>query len=728
MKRRSARGALLMGVALSVAGLAGIAAPEGSVAAATRASTIRLASQTAVLTGGHSGSTFQLGLTMTSPISTSKLGLSIQLYPRVTSRSAFESTLASKPVASVQDAFTISPLTTLSGVQPGPPSASPVSVSLPVSTSSVANGQTLTLDCDATGAVCAGVYPVQVALVDLSSGAPLSTFTTYLVYADPQDIGSAQPLALSWVLPLGAAPTTTSSGRAMLGQADLKAISTVLNTVQAAVRGVYVNLETYGETVLALAQGSTKPGAERSLLALLRSVATTQSGVGILPGTFVPVDMTGFENGRLAGELALQLALGLSTIRKLLPGAVVLNPAPAILTPPVDSGQVAMAESTGSSKFVIPDTDLAPDGWDYTPTEPFSLRLPASSDATNLRPKAIAADTQLAALFTPTTDPQLEAYQLVAELAEIFFERPTYSHQQRAVVLVTPSSWVPVAAMLVPFLNALGAAEDTGLLNVQSLTATMKDLAVGGNGQPASRTLASSPASSNPPNNPFNTPSRSAIASARTAATALRSLVPTDKSQLNALQSLILGGEASDLSAASQTALLGTPASEVAAWGSLVSLPQGVTVTLTASQGSIPITIASRANIPLHVILRVSNPEGGIRFPAATDVPLVLTGRTVANVKVSTRTSGDFALHVELVTPNGDLVIGSGNVTVRSTAISSLAIGLSAGAVLLLGVWWIRSNRRRRRVRKAAEASEDGEDGADPQVDDVGELETTSSS
>ena len=42
--------------------------------------------------------------------------------------------------------------------------------------------------------------------------------------------------------------------------------------------------------------------------------------------------------------------------------------------------------------------------------------------------------------------------------------------------------------------------------------------------------------------------------------------------------------------------------------------------------------------------------------------------------------------------------------TVRSTAFSIVAVGLSIAALLVLGLWWLRSHVRRRRRRAQAPA------------------------
>ncbi len=60
-------------------------------------------------------------------------------------------------------------------------------------------------------------------------------------------------------------------------------------------------------------------------------------------------------------------------------------------------------------------------------------------------------------------------------------------------------------------------------------------------------------------------------------------------------------------------------------------------------------------------------------------------------VKMQSRASGDFRIGVQLTSPEGDLVLAGGQLTVRSLSTSAVAIVLSVGAVVVLFVWWGRT-------------------------------------
>ena len=56
------------------------------------------------------------------------------------------------------------------------------------------------------------------------------------------------------------------------------------------------------------------------------------------------------------------------------------------------------------------------------------------------------------------------------------------------------------------------------------------------------------------------------------------------------------------------------------------------------------------------------------------------------------------------MSPKGDLVLAAGHLTVRSISTSAVAIGLSAGAVVVLLVWWGRTLWRGKWGRRGAHA------------------------
>jgi hypothetical protein len=120
-------------------------------------------------------------------------------------------------------------------------------------------------------------------------------------------------------------------------------------------------------------------------------------------------------------------------------------------------------------------------------------------------------------------------------------------------------------------------------------------------------------------------------------------------------------------------------------------------VTVTSSSARFPIAITSSSKSPVHAVLVISGPD----LASSRSLGVVLKrGTTSFIVRVRTRTSGESSLQLQLLSPSGRVELARVELTIRSTAISSVAIALSLGAVAFLLFWWFRSASRRRR-RKA---------------------------
>jgi hypothetical protein len=90
----------------------------------------------------------------------------------------------------------------------------------------------------------------------------------------------------------------------------------------------------------------------------------------------------------------------------------------------------------------------------------------------------------------------------------------------------------------------------------------------------------------------------------------------------------------------------------------------------------------------------------GQDLSSVTDMAVVLKhGTTSFIVRVHTRTSGDSSLQLQVLSPAGRVQLARAELTIRSTAISGVAIALTAGAAAFLLFWWFRSISRRHRRR-----------------------------
>ena len=181
------------------------------------------------------------------------------------------------------------------------------------------------------------------------------------------------------------------------------------------------------------------------------------------------------------------------------------------------------------------------------------------------------------------------------------------------------------------------------------------------------------------------------------------------------LGDLVLGAEAQALHPQQQSAVVANAGAALDAQLGQLAVEGDKTVTLTSSSGLVPVTVFSGAAYPVSGSLVLSSdkllfPNGETQW--ATPVTLLPHHSNVVYVRVRARASGDFRLDVSLRSPDGTLRLVTGELSVRSTSSSVVGVVLTAGAVLVLAVWWFRTSMKRRGARQAEEAGGGAHDGS----------------
>jgi hypothetical protein len=695
-------------IAPSVVALAaGFALPSAASASAhggaVATTSIALESQNPWL-GQGANDVLEMAVRISSPDKPPQLSLSINVYPRLFSLSDFEQTVAGQPVGNVLDAPPPIPLTEFKGVDAAAPTAAALSLRLPVTAGYPSGGGPVTSPTLALDFSGDGVYPLQVSVVN-AQFVVLSSFITFLVYAAPPS--GSTPLRLGWVVPLGAGDSIDAGGHYHLSSTTTDMIEDV-SAALAPNPSVRMSFALPGATAAALAPPSGKPPGP--LMSDLVGLAADTSSFEFTRSTYVPVDVDEMSGDALTGELNQQLSQGAGALNQQL--GVNTTRSPWVAWGPLDEQSVQDLESDGVSQFVLPAGDVSSFACTTAPTctQPFGL---ANSDSTATPatpgPVVMAADPVLATDFGAAADPALDAQLLLANLAFIYFELP-YDNI-RGVVLENPSSWQPNLPFLKAFVSGL---QSSPIVSTYTLSQLLTSVPLGGNGEARARSLAASQPAAPQQGGALPT---GAIRQARSTVAAVSSVAPTLTKTPGTLNDLILSSEAEGLPSGTRLGILSLVGGVLSHLGSLISLPSGRTVTLTSSAGQVPLTITSRAGFPLHVVLALSNPQLALRFPHGERLPatgtLVLSrGNTSELISVASRTSGDFSLRIEVVSPTGAAMLAQGDITIRSTALSGVAISLSVGALLLLIIWWVRSSRRHRRDARDAARADEGEEAA----------------
>ena len=613
------------------------------------------------------------------------LTLGVTLYACLSSRSAFALTVNGSPASPALSSATIPVATLPSDPQGG------VSLTIPVATgASPAPGSGPFIANlsrrDACASGPAGVYPVRLQLSQDGVTGRAQLFT-YLVFADPPP--TTEKLRFAWVVPLSSsAGPVDRSGHApapTTGEVErLDALATAL----AGHEDVPLTVEPVPATLAAL--GGSNRARARSALAALGSYAAAP-GHEVLAESYVPVDATALVSAGLGGELAEQ-------VRRAAQSLAGLHPASRIWVSggPVDQSSVAALASLGFDHLVLPAAAVTQSpGSGLTATRPFSL-----SAGRGEAPFTVQSDTALSAHLAAGTGPgdALAAYQLLADLALVYYEQPNLD-TPRGVVAVAPSGWAPDVTFLDTVLSSLPGDPLVTPVTLDQLFSTVAP-ATGSVHRPAAANEGTA-----------GLPARQ-IRAARARIYAFTSALSDSGAPVGrALDDLLLVSEGTALRPSEQQRSVA--GAEAALDTQLASLSiRTDTVRLTSTAAKVPITVLKQSAYSVSGTLRIVGDK--VVFPPAADQdpgsicrdPKVQTsagrsrfectavfGHTTNAVYVAmrARATGDFRLTVTLSTPSGSLVLTSSALTVRSMSTSFVAIALSLAAVAVLLVWWGRT-------------------------------------
>lgn len=527
-----------------------------------------------------------------------------------------------------------------------------------------------------------GVYPVRVELRPLGGGAAVQQFVTHLVHVPAELRGDE--LTVATVVPVHAPPATRPDGSVAIDDGQAELLAGVAQAL-AGRPGVALTLAPTPETVEALAASPREQDART-----LGSLATSSAGRQVLSAHFVPTNLTTMIAGGLEEESAGQINRGTEVLRSQLATEPVTS-VRLIDERLSEEALVHLQTTQDVNAVVVPESFLEPITRKTTLTATFAIesrRGPIS---------AAMADTALAGHFAED-DPVLGAQHLLADLAQLYNDDPL---AVRRGVIVSPSrTWRPQGAFVDAFLRGLGESPILRAVDLAGFFGDVESAAAGTRARPATLVRRIAP----PPDGAPSAPSLpgDAIRALRRDLDAFASAVDAEaeagQAVLDRLDRTLSVVPSVDLRVQDRTRYLAGVREQLRAEIAGVGMPQSRSITLTAREGDIPVTVTSRLGYPMRVVVRLSGPP--FEFPDGNEHALELVREnTTSSFAVRAPSSGSFRIRVQLLTPEGDLQLNESRFTVRSTAISGVGTALSAGALLFLVVWWGNHLRVRRSKR-----------------------------
>ncbi len=516
-----------------------------------------------------------------------------------------------------------------------------------------------------------GVYPVQIEVVDGAGETRSGTIAFLTRVPSGEETGADDPpLLVAPVIGLSAPPSIAPDGEAgvpteLLAQAA--ALTEGRDVAEDLLgRPLPVTLAPRPESIEALARDE----AGRVVVGDLYDGTTTSRQV--LDAPYVEVPLSSWVEADLDDELTAQRVRGNTVLSAQLG--------------PVDSSTfLATSGLTPGAAFELWDVGVrtvidaarldrtAPTGTPFT--------VPAGDGRTLT---VATADSSLTAAMTVRGDAVLDQAGLAAELTFLAAE----SDATEGVVLMTPSGWPRRPQDLIGLAGTLLAPE------APIRAATVADLVASvptGPGRDLPGVLLEDLGDQ-----------PTLLRQARARLRSYASLTGTDDPTVASLDQRLLLSGSTALPPETRRRYTEVVLDTVDQGLGGVEAPPRQTITLTSSDGSIPLTLRSRFRRPVQVVVEM---DAGtrIQFREGTRKLVTLTpGINRVPVPVHARAPGETAVDITLRTPDGAEVLDEVQYTVRSTAIPGIGLVLSIGAALFLVLWWFRHWRATRRARMAA--------------------------
>lgn len=512
----------------------------------------------------------------------------------------------------------------------------------------------------------AGVHPV---VIEVESGGELLDEQLIHLVRLPEEV--TDPLRIAFLFSVGAPVALQPDGDVRLDAASREQIATVV-ALLGQVGGTGLSLRLTPETLAALAATANPGDAD-----LLDDLAALASDMEVLQQPYTELDIGAWSEPALSGELDLRFQAGNAALADLL--GTSLNPSTWQPDPTLTSEATAVLEGHGVGSFIVRDDFLSPDG-EAEAGEPFLL----AADGTT--PMALATDQLLQAqLTTGASDPIASAYRFLAHLAVIYFEDPDAT---RGLVIAPESianldfyDTILDGLDSGPILSSATTGELFEHLQVAETEQALSMRELTGN---ESESLGSYPAE---------------LRRVREMLVGYSSMVADTTSRADFLGDLLLVSGARSLTDSERQQYLGTVTSTIEEDLSMIRAPQQRTITLAAREAVLPLSLENGLEFPVEVSLEMDSDQ--LEFPDGDVMTVVLQpGDNRLSVKVTTRTSGEFPLVIDVTTPDGSLPITRIDLDIRSTAVSGVGLVVSIGALLFLLGWWATNFRRTRRDRR----------------------------
>lgn len=531
-----------------------------------------------------------------------------------------------------------------------------------------------------------GVYPIS---IGLQEGKSVTSQIVTFVERLPQDVTSPLPsenLRIALVGTLTSEVSLQSDGSTLISDASRELLSNAITTLEANPQTA-VSLAVRPELMDALANSS-----EADIAVLNRLQAATS--LHLLASTYVDVQPDELVASQNSDVFTSQLRLGEDTMASIFPTKTVSRDSWLESSALSSNGAQLLRDLGLRTAVLLSESQKTTAGGVSLFAEP--TRLVELKLSNSDRMTAALADIHLGEALTrgsnePTGGAYLVAQQILAELKvlriEIFDRDETMNG--RGVILSTESGVLPSTALTTALVNSIAGQPDMSFVSLEDLLSTMTVSLM--DGLPVSVEL-------QPLDDP--NPADTTLKDFADRVNGFSAMLPDGDERPTQWRRVVNVLPSRNLSQVQVEAYINAIDTELAAIGGSVVTPTSTTFTLGGRDSSIRLSL--RNDNDTDLLVRVHLTSSKLTLPKDDQVVTLPAGTTtLVEIPVTAKSNGRFPVTLQLLTPNGDVTVGTpATFSARVNALAGLGQLFTGIALLLLLSWWIHHLRREHQRRQ----------------------------
>ena len=541
-----------------------------------------------------------------------------------------------------------------------------------------------------------GVYPVSITMQD-SAGNELDTIRTPVVRLGSEDEPLVAP-DLHLVLDLAAPPSIGVEGRRELGDDELDRLDRLAAVLDGRVGSTPVDatVAPSPDTVDSLT-ASVDPRATRVLDAL-DAGAGQRTAIG---APYVPVNASAMTNAGMGDLVGPVLEVGRAVLGDRV--GPDLDTTTWEVTDAIDTAGAGTLSGLGIEHVLV---DAPAAGGSESPATERALVDAGPFAVPEIAPlEAVVVDTATSAALTARAVDRIDAGHIA--LAELVVRDGGAGSP--VVVRIDDLPEGSVLEQLLPLAADSGSPVPVGPLRPGAMDDGDDTDGDDTDGDPPVTSVLTPPTAADGALTAQLTAVAARVRALAAAVDTFAAMVGSESARADELRLQIATSLATGIDAPDRTALLDAVDAEVSGGFEGVVLAGQTDLNLTARSGTLPITIRNDNEFPVRVVLRIRSDR--LTFREGDRFEQVVDDVARIDVPVDARATGSVPTFVEILTPDEALVLDSRRLDVRSTAVSGVGLLLSAGALVVLVIWWARTWRRNRREPAGDEGRNDGRGG-----------------